>query len=1266
MTEQATLFDRFIHLCLREKLIPALLLALTLGLGLAVSPFDWHTPLPRSPVPVDAIPNLGENQQIVYSDWPGHSPRDVEDQLTYPLTTALMGVPGVVDVRSLSMFGSSFITVIFEEDAEFYWARARLLEKLSSLSAGTLPEGVQPALGPDATGLGQVFWYTLEGRDPDGNPAGGWELHELRSLQDWHVRYGLMTAEGISEVASVGGYVREYQIDLDPDALRIHEVTLEQVLAAVRDANLDVSAGPTEINQVEYLVRGVGFIRSLSDIEQAVVRPGPDQTPIRVKDVAHVTLGPAERRGVLDVDGAEAVGGVVTVREGFNPRAAITNTRAKIDEIAPGLPARAWIDWSQTHTDSVDTFTHEQQLPAKGPETVTQWTQWLEQHPREQWPDWLTLSQVTIEPFYDRSELIQQTLGTLNDALLQQMLVTAIVILLLLGHLRAALGVSLMLPLAVLMAFIAMRYAGVDANIVSLAGIAIAIGTIVDMGIIISESVLHRTRKYPDEPLSEQVYEGTREVGSAVLTAVATTVISFLPVFTMTGAEGKLFAPLAYTKTFILIAAIILALVLIPALLRALLALDVRRGLARVQLALAALLVPIALVQGWGWVLLGAALLALTGAWVLWHRRLPPRWQAWGPRVLTGALALTLLISLAGFWEPLGPGYGRVGNSVFLLVLFGVVVGASVGFLRLYPCLLRACLNYKPVFLVLPVAVVVLGLWSWSQMGREFMPPLDEGSFLWMPTTMPHASLGAAKEIMQQQDKAIAAIPEVDTVVGKLGRAETALDPAPLSMIETVITYKNEYKTDADGRRLNFRYDRSAGEFVRDDDGDLIPDRRGRPYRQWREHIQSPSDIWDEISRAATVPGATSAPRLQPIETRQLMLQTGMRASMGIKVAAPDLATLDELAVRLEALMREAPGVNSASVNADRVVGKPYLEIHPDRAQIARYGLSMAQVQNTLAAAIGGATATRTVEGRERYPVRVRYPRELRQTPEQMARILVATPDGTHIPLGELAEIRYERGPQMIRTENTFLTGYVTFAAASGWAEVDVVEAVRDYLENARAEGEWRLPAGSHYQFAGSYEHQQRAMQTLQVVIPVALALILIILYLQFRTLSTSLMVFSSIAVAWGGGFIMLWLYGQDWFANVSVFGINLRELFQLHTVNLSVAVWVGFLALFGIAVDDAVMMATHLRQRFDAERPATVDAIRACALSAGQRRARPALLTTTTTVLALLPVLTATGRGADLMIPMAIPTLGGLVFVLLSLFSVPVLYAWREEWRLR
>jgi Cu(I)/Ag(I) efflux system membrane protein CusA/SilA len=657
--------------------------------------------------------------------------------------------------------------------------------------------------------------------------------------------------------------------------------------------------------------------------------------------------------------------------------------------------------------------------------------------------------------------------------------------------------------------------------------------------------------------------------------------------------------------------------------------------------------------------------------------------------------AVTIL--LARHWAPLGVGAGTTVNLLFVAGAVGGLLGFFALIRRSYARVLGWCLEHKLLFLSLPGLLLVFALCVWlgfartfsflpgspdsglrqsalwariddalPGLGQEFMPALDEGAFLFMPSTMPHASLGETLEVLAHQDRAIAAIPEVDSVVGKLGRADTPLDPAPVSMIETVIGYLPEYRMDEEGHVALFAFDEKLIRHFRDDSGELIPDDDGRPFRQWRDHIQSPDDIWAEIIAAAQIPGTTSAPKLQPIETRLVMLQTGMRAPMGVKVRGPDLATIESVGLAIEELLKQVDGVKTSAVFADRIVAKPYVEIDIDREAIARHGLSMRAVQDVIEVAVGGRTVTHTVEGRERYPVRVRYQRELRDDLDQLGRILVATPAGAQIPLAGLAEFRYERGPMVIKSENTFLLGYVLFDRVAEMAEVDVVAAARAHLDAARASGELNLPAGVSYSFTGTYEHHQRSQRTLMVVIPLALLAILIVLYLQFRSLSTASLVFSGIAVAWAGGFLALWLYGLPGFLDIDIAGTNLRDVFSIHPIHLSVAVWVGFLALFGIASDDGVLIATYLDKSFAERTPTSVGAVREATIAAGLRRVRPCLMTSATTLLALLPVLSSSGRGADVMVPMAIPTFGGMLVVVLSMYVVPVIYCALKEAELK
>lgn len=1260
------MINKIIKYFLENKLVTVLLLMLFMGWGIVTAPFNWEVGfLPRDPVPVDAIPDIGENQQIVFTEWMGRSPQDVENQITYPLTTALLGLPGVTSVRSTSMFGLSFIAIIFNEDVEYYWSRTRVLEKLNSLSSDMLPEGVSPTLGPDATALGQVFWFTLEGRDENGKPAGGWDLHELRTIQDYYVRYALTSAEGVSEVASIGGFVKEYQVDLDPVAMKAHNVSMMMVMEAIKNSNLDIGANTVEMNLVEYYVRGLGYVKNLQDIEQAVVKV-TDNIPIRIRDIAKVNIGPAPRghSGFLDKGGVEAVGGVVIARYGDNPLKTIQNVKDKIKEISLGLPSKTLEDG--------------------------------------------TVSKVTIVPFYDRTELIYETLGTLNEAISLQILITILVIIIMVFHLRASLMISALLPLAVLMCFIMMKYFNVDANIVALSGIAIAIGTMVDLGIILSENILrHNDEAPPEQPLITTVYNASSEVSSAILTAVATTIVSFLPVFTLQAAEGKLFGPLAYTKTFALVAALIITLFMMPAFAHWLFSLKTTRKLYRVALNLILLVAGIVIL--WWSVWSGVVLILLGINNIIGNfakqnnfpfAKINEFFSRHQNTITIAIITISVSWLLAQEWMPLGVTNSLLINVSFIVLIIGVVLGGFKLFIRFYPTILNWCLEHKKTFLLFPVLIILLGVniwlgfdkvfgfipkatekigWNirttsvWSSIShtlpgleKEFMPSLDEGSFLLMPTSMPHSGVQANLQFVQQLDMRVQAIPEVEMVVGKAGRVESALDPAPVSMFENIILYKSEYINDENGYPIRFKVNKE-GEFLRDDKGELIPGKKGQYFRQWRDHIKTPDDIWNEIVNATNdIPGVTSAPKLQPIETRLVMLQTGMRAPMGLKVFGPDLKSIEEFSLKIEQLLKEVPSVKPEAVYADRSLGKPYLEIDIDRVVIARYGLNIADVQMYLEVALGGMPLTTTVEGRERYKIRARYAREWRDNPEVMKKVLIPTPTGQQIPLGELAVIEYRPGPMMIRGENTFLVGYVLLDKKDGFSEVTVVEDADNFLKEKIASGELKVPPGVSYKFSGSYENQVRAEKRLAIVVPLVLVVIFLILYFQFRSTATSLMIFSAIALAFAGGFVMLWLYSESWFLDFSLFGTNMRELFQMKTYNLSVAVWVGFIALFGIATDDGVVISTYLTQSFKKYKPDNIKEVRKAVLEAGVKRVRPCLMTTATTLLALLPILTSTGRGADIMVPMAIPAFGGMTVALITLFVVPVLYAYREEYLIK
>jgi Cu(I)/Ag(I) efflux system membrane protein CusA/SilA len=993
-------------------------------------------------VPVDAIPDIGENQQIIFVDWPGRDAQTIEDQVTYPLTTRLFGIPGVKTIRASSAFGFSMIYVIFHDWVDFYWSRERILEKLQQAKE-FLPQGVVPVLGPDATGLGQVFWYTVEGE--------GYNLQELRSLQDWYIRYHLSSVEGVAEVASVGGFVKQYQIDIDPNKLLVYGVKLSDVFNAVRNSNIDVGAKVVERGGMEFIIRGVGFIKKIEDIENIVVG-SYNGTPVFIKNIAKVQIGPEFRRGVLYKADKEVVGGVVIVRYKENPLEVIKRVKQRIKEIELGLP--------------------------KG---------------------------VKIIPFYDRTELIKRTINTLRDTLILEIIITIFTVIFFINHFRTSLIISFTLPLAVLISFIVMYYLKVDSNIMSLSGIAIAIGTLVDMGIIMSEnSYRHLVLDGGRRPRLEVILEASKEVGSAVMTAILTTVVSFIPVFALEAQEGKLFRPLAYTKTFVLLASVFIALTLTPTL-----------------------------------------------CFYLLRGKLIP-------------------VEEAPF-------------SKFLV--------------RYYEKILRWILAHRKTFLSIPLIILIISMVIMTRIGREFMPPFDEGSILFMPVVSPAVSLTEAQRIMKIQNKIISSFPEVDSVVGKIGRAETATDPAPVEMFETIINLK--------------------------------------PKKYWRKGMTKEKLI-HEMDAALKFPGVANI-WTQPIVNRIDMLSTGIRTPVGVKIFGTDIKKLEQIAEEIKNIVKDVKGVED--LYAEKITGKPYLEIIPDREKIARYGLTIRDVQDVIEMAIGGENLTTVFEGRERYTVRVRYFRELRDSPQKIRRLLVPTSTGSYIPLGQIAEIKLVEGPAMINSENGMLRAYVLMNVRGR----DMVGFVEEASKLVAKKMAGKLPPGYSIQWSGQFENQVRARKRLSVLVPISLFINYILIFMNFKSHRKALTIFTAIPVTLAGGILLLAIYGY----------------------NFSVAVWVGFIALFGIAVDDGVLITTYLHQVFAERKPKTKQEIIEATVYAGKARIRPAFMTTITTILALLPIFLFGGTGKEVMRPMAIPSFGGMIIEMITWFIVPTIYSWFEEKKL-
>jgi len=1183
--------------------------------------------------PVDAIPDIGEKQVIVYADWEGRSPQDVDDQVTYPLTTSLTGTPGVKSIRSMSGFGFSMVFVIFEDSADYYWARSRVLERMN-VAQQRLPAGVTPVLGPDATALGQVYWYTVEGE--------GFDLAELRSIQDWYVRYQVQSVPGVSEVAGIGGFVKQYQIDLHPDKMRAHRVTMMDVYDAVLKSNVDVGAKVVERSGVEFFIRGLGFIKSIDDLERVVIRQ-EGGTPLFLKSVATVQLGPDFRRGALDKGGVEAVGGVVLMRYGENPREVVARVKDKIAQLEAGLPSKVLADGRT--------------------------------------------SKVRLVPFYDRTTIVRETIDTLKEALFEEAIIASLVVVFFLMHLRTTVTVLPTLPLALAGSFILMYALGIDSNIMSLAGLAIAIGDVADMGIIMTENIYRRLASATDEEKREKghfgiVYEGATEVSGAIITAVTNTIVSFIPVFFLTGQEGKMFQPLAFAKTFAIGSSVVLALTVVPFLCYLLFRPVQWRH--HVTLLVAATIGVLAMVAThfafmWGlagghdrgWLVsiavgVGVALCVVR----MTRERFVPLDRNPVSRAIARAYVPTLhwilghkktfmvapvLILFAGLSVWLGI------HRMLLPVEWTVNMLASE---KASPELKTLMYADKTADLSRPLLELDQLRWQtvrdsggnqhtrllWRRqdpaertaetaaglavikegrilpgLGREFMPPLDEGSLLYMPSLLPQASLSQAVEVNSKQDLAIASIPEVESVVGKIGRADSALDPAPIGMMESIVILKPEgqWRT----RKVERFFSGWPGLF--------------RTPLSWvwpEERRITKQEILAELQERTAIPGVLPT-WLQPIQTRLVMLQTGFRAMMGVKIYGSDLREIERIGLQVEQFLREVPG--ATDIVADRIVGKPYIQIDIDRERIARYGVNIRDVQDVIEMSLGGMNLMESVEGRERYPIRIRLARDFREDIEAIQRVNVPSSTGAQVPLAQLADISTVLGPQEIKGERGLLVGYVTMNTRDR-DEVSVVQDAERVLQQALKDGRLTLPPGYYWEWSGQFENQVRATKRMQVLVPITLSIMFVMLYLGFQRWWIAPIIFFGVLVSASGGFIMLALWG----------------------VNLSVAVWVGFLVLFGVVDDDGVVIGTYLEGVFKGRTFTSTAEIRAAVIDAGLKRIRPCLMTIATTVFALMPIFWATGRGADVMQPMAIPSVGGMAISLITLFIVPCVFCAVEEWK--
>jgi len=997
--------------------------------------------------PVDALPDLSDVQVIIKTSYPGQAPQVVQDQVTFPLTTAMLSVPGAQTVRGYSFFGDSYVYIIFDDDTDLYWARSRVLEYLSQV-ASSLPDSAKPQLGPDATGVGWVYIYALT--DKSGNH----DLSQLRSIQDWFLKYELQTVPGVSEVAAVGGMVKQYQVQVDPDKLRAYDIPLSLIQIALQKGNKETGASVVEMAEAEYMVTATGYIQSVSDIEKIPLGINEQGTPLRIGDVATVNLGPQMRRGIAELNGeGEVVGGVVVMRFGENAQQTINGVKEKLESLKSSLPEG-----------------------------------------------------VEIVPVYDRSKLIDRAVDNLWSKLLEELAVVAIVCVAFLFHLRSSIVAVVTLPLGILVSFIIMYMQGINANIMSLGGIAIAIGAMTDGAIVMIENMHKHMEKTPltDENRWQIVAKAASEVGPALFFSLLIITVSFLPVFILEAQEGRMFSPLAYTKTY----------------------------------AMAA----------------------------------------------SAGLAITLVPVLMGYFIR-GKVVSEKKNPLNRLLI------------AIYMPVLKQVMKFPKSTIVAAILVTIVGFWPVDKIGSEFIPPLDEGDLMYMPTTYPGISIGKARELLQQTDKLIRTVPEVETVFGKVGRAETATDPAPLTMIETFIQLK--------------------------------------PREQWREGVTTES-LKAEFDKLVKFPGLTNA-WVMPIKTRIDMLATGIKTPVGIKVAGPELDVIQEIGQQIEQILPEVTG--TASVYSERVAGGRYIKVDISRDKASRFGLNIEDVQQVVSTAIGGMNVTQTVEGQERYPVNLRYPQDYRDSPEQLSRLPVVTPSGQRIALGDVADIRVENGPPGIKSENARLNGW-TFIDIDGVDVGTYVESAKIHLAN-----NLKLPAGYSITWAGQYEYMERAKEKLTYVLPLTLAIIVILLYLNFRAFSEVAIIIVTLPMAMIGGLWLMYLEG----------------------FNFSVAVGVGFIALAGVAVEIGVIMLVYLNQALaelkekaeERAEPISDDAYQDALLHGAALRVRPVMMTVATIIIGLMPILYGTGTGSEIMSRIAAPMVGGMTSaVLLTLIVLPVIYS--------
>lgn len=1187
------------------------------AIGFLFSPFDLGLPtIEDRRVKLDALPKVGENQQIVYVRWGTTSPQTMNNYIVYPLSGYLLGISGVKKLRTITIPGISFFFLIFDEDIDFYYARARVNEKISSMPAGMLPSGASISLGPEATAVGQIMYYFLEGEE--------FSPSELTAINDFWIRPLLNSVKGVAEVSSLGGLAREIKVRLDPGLLQVYKILPQDIIKTIEENNKEETPSTYEFNKVEYLLVVKGLLHNAQEISELPIKTVNDKV-IRIKDIGFVVEGPAPRMGGLEYNGKDVIGGVIVVSAKADPFSTIKKVKQKIQEIENLLPYK-----------EINGEKHK----------------------------------VSIKVFYDRSAFIEFVIRFIRDTLISQIAITVIVLIFFIKDLIACLAISLVLPFSLLPTFSIMSFFDIPMNLMSAAGISISIGVLVDAGVIFIENVVSAREK--GVPLRKAVINAPKEVGTALLTSFSTTLVSFLPVYSFSGYEGQIFKPMVILKTIVILLGLIISfLITLP--LYYFLQKIIQNKISQFLLLLGSLVMSILLFINQE-IIGGVFLLIILASFLLKRfaylsnqfSTLKSRFFTVVSRIEQFQTILIFIFScylLSKIWK-----LTYTNELINLLIIMGLIVFImipSVAMWIFYKKIAQITFSHKLTFFTLLTCVIIAGIYAFTRFQPELLPSLREGTFLFMPTIQPSASIEEIKECARKVNEQIKQIPEVDFVVGKWGRAESALDPAPTYMYESIIQQKPEFKIDTQGKIIKWKVDKDGcfvlkngkkynpqkDPFTIIPDSLLIPDNNGKPFRQWRPHIKTERDIWTEISKVIDYPGLVPPPMLGPIETRVIMLETGVKGKTALVVNAKSTEDAYIASLHLEDALKKVPSINPSTVFAERYLSKPFIDIIPNRILLARYNISIDELINQLTMHFGGLPVSQQILGRERYTIRLIISSDI-TSPLNIENLIIFASNGKQVKLKEIADIQVSISSEMLRTENSFPSGYITFDVNPGYSYIYAVNQAKELINTMIKEGTLKLPSQTTFYFTGTYEHYVSAMKTLAFVLPISVLAILFILNIHFGNFILALIPFSGIIIGFSGAFLFILLFSPEIINKLPFIGY----LFNIWDIKISVATWLGLIVLFGIITDDGVLILTYIRDLFKEKKPQNTSQIKEVIIEAGTKRVRPAMMTTVTALISLLPVLTSTEKGSEILIPISLPVFGGMLIEIITSLTVPAL----------